>query len=224
MAEDGVEWRHVPLIDATPENFAPFGTLLGDVVGSDRASSFYSSVRVANPATNFAADDSDGHLIVLCYQPRPFEVKFMERHYKHTQVFIPLEGKPLVGFFAPANDKEEPDLDKVVALRFDGSAGFCMNKGTWHEQPFPVEANTKAICFLRKETMTELKPPFADMSTGECHGNDIDKLNIKDRRNVMFKTDPPNTLSAKVSISCTSWPLVALMGVALLMGVSMARR
>lgn len=194
MAADGMQTRHVPLLDATPENFAPYGTLLGDVAGSANASQHYAAVRVCDSSKNFEVDDADGYFVVLVYQPRPFEMKFMERHYKHTQVFAPLEGKPLVGFFAPANDREEPDLDKVVALRFSGSAGFVMHKGVWHEQPFPVVADTKAICFLRRETMRELKP--TDASTGECHGNDIDKLNIQGRHKLLFTTKVPRDTSS----------------------------
>merc|ERR1719197_1963712 len=106
-------------------------------------------------------------MIVISYEPRPLECEFLERHYKHTQVFIPLAGKPLVGFFAPPNDGPEPDLSKVVALRFNGSAGFIMHKGTWHEQPNPLVPHTKAICVLRGETIRELKPVSGSR---ECHG------------------------------------------------------
>ena len=176
--------RTIPLIDATPENFAPYGTILGD--SSSSGSQHYKAVRVCKPAHNFSSDE-DTCVIVLCYEPRPFEVKFMERHYKHTQTFIPLEGKPLIGFFAPPNDKSEPDLDQIVALRFDGSAGFVMHKGTWHEQPFPELSGTKAVCVLRNETVRELKP----VENGECHGNDIDKLNLLHRHNLIVTTQPP---------------------------------
>jgi len=183
-----LERREIPLLDATPENFAPFGTILGagpsPKASADSGAQRYAALRVSNPSANFTSDD-DTCMIVISYNPRAFECEFMERHYKHTQVFIPLGGKPLVGFFAPPNDSEEPDLDKVVALRFDGSAGFVMHKGTWHEQPFPIEPETNAICVLRKETVRELKPV---PGSRECHGQDIDKLDLKERHNMIFTT------------------------------------
>jgi len=195
-----VERRSVPIIDATPENFAPYGTILGDTTASvGNTSNHYAEVRVANPSKNFSSDE-DTCVLVLCYEPRPFECKFLERHYKHTQTFIPLQGKPLVGFFAPPNDKEEPDLDEAVCFRFDGSAGFVMHKGTWHEQPFPIVPGSKAVCILRNETVRELKPTNAE--TRECHGQDIDKLNLEARFNVVLTTDPGPAPSAKFWRSC----------------------
>ena len=47
-------------------------------------------------------------------------------------------------------------------------------------------AGTKAVCVLRNETVKELKP--TDPATGECHGNDIDKINVKARHGVVFTT------------------------------------
>ena len=190
--------REVPVVVATPENFKAFGTLLGDTGGAASGSRHYKAVRVCNPSTNFASDE-DTCVLVLCYEPRPMECKFLERHYKHTQTFIPLEGKPLVGFFAPANEEEEPDLDQVVCFVFDGSAGFVMHKGVWHEQPFPLEAQTKAVCVLRNETVRELKP--TDEVTHECHGQDIDKLNLEARHNLIFTTDA--AAAAALLPSCT---------------------
>lgn len=179
--------RALPVVTATPENFAQYGTILGDPSPTSTQSSaanHYAAVRVCNPSTNFKSDE-DTHVLVLVYEPRPFHCRFLERHYKHTQTFIPLEGKPLIGFFAPPNDKdEEPDLDKVVCFKFEGNAGFVMHFGTWHEQPFPIEPSTKAVCILRNETIRELKPTNAE--TRECHGNDIDKLNLEARHNLIF--------------------------------------
>ena len=48
--------RRIPVVTATPENFAPFGTLLGDTSTSS-TSTHYQAVRVVNPSTNFASDE-----------------------------------------------------------------------------------------------------------------------------------------------------------------------
>lgn len=188
-ANSSVQIREIPLLEATKENFAPFGTILGEektteADGKASGATRYASLRSFDPSPNFSSDE-DTCLSLIRYEPRPLECEFMERHYKHTQVFIPLEGKSLIGFFAPPNDAEEPDLEKIVALRFDGSAGFVMHKGTWHEQPFPELPGTKAVVILRNETKRELKPV---PGTRECHGEDIDKLDLKARHNVIFTT------------------------------------
>eukprot|EP01062_Namystynia_karyoxenos_P009672 TRINITY_DN13418_c0_g1_i1.p1 TRINITY_DN13418_c0_g1~~TRINITY_DN13418_c0_g1_i1.p1 ORF type:complete len:216 (+),score=65.26 TRINITY_DN13418_c0_g1_i1:77-649(+) len=182
------ERRVLRVKDATPENFAKYGTLLR-ATESGLGSSNYQATRVCNPATNFKCDDDDGAMLVLEYNPRPLEVRYLERHYKHTQAFIPLNGKPLVGVFAPPTAGPEPRLSECEALRFDGTAGFVMHKGVWHEQPFPLLPLTQAVCFLRNETVRELRLG-RDNRNGECHGHDIDKLNIEERFGVVFDIDP----------------------------------
>lgn len=180
-----MERRVLKVRDVTAENFAPYGTLLGAVGQKGVSTGNYAATRVFNPSPNFRCDDGDGAMVVLAYEPRPMEVRFLERHYRHTQVFIPLGGKPLIGVFSPPTATDRPELSACEALRFDGSAGFVMNKGVWHEQPFPLQSGTHAICFLRNETVRELRLAGPD-SKGECHGNDIDKLNIAERYGVVF--------------------------------------
>ena len=36
-------------------------------------------------------------------------------------------------------DDDLPDLDHVKAYYFDGSSGFAMHRGTWHEFPFAID-------------------------------------------------------------------------------------
>ena len=59
--------RVIPLINANKENFAAFGTILGDDMSdSGTASEQYASVRVCNPSKNFASDE-DTCILLLCY-------------------------------------------------------------------------------------------------------------------------------------------------------------
>lgn len=58
-------------------------------------------------------------LTVATVDRRDLRVRWMERHFKHTQTFIPLGGKPFIVVLAPPNDKELPDLDQVRAFLFD---------------------------------------------------------------------------------------------------------
>ena len=142
-------------------------------------------------------DGTIQHRIEICITL--IDMQSFRKSARKARDHTALLSKPLVGFFAPANEEEEPDLDQVVCFVFDGSAGFVMHKGVWHEQPFPLEAQTKAVCVLRNETVRELKP--TDEVTHECHGQDIDKLNLEARHNLIFTTDA--AAAAALLPSCT---------------------
>jgi ureidoglycolate lyase len=78
-----------------------------------------------------------------------------------------------------------PDLDAVEAFLFDGSAGFNMKIGTWHEFPFAIEDGTDVVVILRNETNRNLR----DVEDGEAHGPDVDKKNLQRRFGVVFEVE-----------------------------------
>ena len=168
--------RTITVEPATRETLAPFG----DIVSVDKGmahlpSPFYDGkVRVFRPA-GFTTD-SDAEIAVALVDRRPLTVEFMERHFKHTQMFVPLEGKPFVAVLAPPNDKDLPDLDEARAFLFDGSGGFSMHIGTWHEFPFALVDDTQFVVLLRNETTTALRRE--NVIEGEGVGPDLDKKNI----------------------------------------------
>ena len=170
---------------ATPEGLAPFGQILGNTGATEmHAPEFYEGkVRVCNPV-DFKSDD-DTTLTLATIDRRPFEARYMEQHFKHTQTFIPLGGKPFVVVLAPPNGKDVPDLDAVEAFLFDGSAGFNMKIGTWHEFPFAIEDGTDVVVILRNETNRNLR----DVEDGEAHGPDVDKKNLQRRFGVVFEVE-----------------------------------
>ncbi len=168
---------------ATPEALAPFGQILGSAANVEtNAPGFYEGkVRTCNPV-DFQSDD-DTALTLATIDRRPLEVRYMEQHFKHTQTFIPLGGKPFVAVLAPPNGKDVPDLDSVEAFLFDGSAGFNMKIGTWHEFPFALEDGTDVVVILRNETNRNLQV----VENGEAHGPDVDKKDLQRRFGVVFE-------------------------------------
>ena len=146
-----METKYIQVEDATAEKLAAFGDVVAVTPDmTNLPSPFYDNkVRIFKPAT-FTIDD-DGEVAVTVIDRRPFQVRWMERHYKHTQMFIPLAGRPFVAIMAPPNDDDLPDLDQARAFLFDGSAGFAMHIGTWHEFPFPLIDGTQLVVVLRKE-------------------------------------------------------------------------
>jgi ureidoglycolate lyase len=174
--------RMIALKPATAAALAPYGRMLGRGSGVKPSDSGYygGHVAISKPVT--FQSDSDTCLSLATIQPRPFELEHIERHYKHTQTFIPLGGKPFIAVFGAPTEGREPDFDKLEAFRFDGTDGFCMHIGTWHEFPFALEPDTDVIVVLRNETNRNLLAKDG----GEAHGDDLSKLNVLQRTGAVF--------------------------------------
>jgi ureidoglycolate lyase len=177
----------LPLQPATAEALAPFGAIIGSASGvKPVAVDFYKgAVSMSYPA-RFECDHPV-KITLANVEPRAGEVRYMERHAQHTQAFIPLAGKPFIAVMAPPSDGDLPDLAQVRAFRFDGSAGFAMHRGTWHEFPFAVEADTQIIVLLSSQTGYDLHAK--DEVTQEAHGPDLDKKDIRARTGRLFRFD-----------------------------------
>jgi len=126
--------------------------------------------------------DEETMLTLASVDRREMQVQWMERHFKHTQTFIPLEGRPFVVVLAPPTEGDLPDLGQARALLFDGSSGFTMKVGTWHEFPFALVDQSNVIVILRRETTQNLMPD--NVVDGEAHGPDLDKKNLVARTGV----------------------------------------
>jgi ureidoglycolate lyase len=167
----------LPLISALDIDISPFGVLLGvtDPHAMAKTDYYHGAVRLLKPG-QFQSDD-DTALSIARVDPRANEVIWMERHFKHTQAFLPLGGKGYVVVAAPPNDAELPDIDQVMAIQFPGNMGFMMHVGTWHEFPFALEPATDVVVILRNETNRDLK----QLKNAEAQGEDLQKRNIRAR-------------------------------------------
>lgn len=172
---------------ATPKALKPYGDVLGfDPDTPPLPIEFYDGKAKVRRVVNFVSDGQT-EMPVVTLQPRPLEVRWMERHFKHTQAFISLGSKPFIGVFAPPNDKETPDVDRVEAFLFDGNAGFVMHVGTWHEFPFAVLDDTNLVVILRKEATEGLYKD--NVLQNEAHGPDLDKKDLQARFGITFKIE-----------------------------------
>jgi ureidoglycolate lyase len=111
----------LPVLQMTREAFAPYGVLL-DSRGSVEVD-FGLGVPCLTGATA---------------EPRPFRFDFMARHRHTMQVFSPLAGSQAIICVAPANGREAPDVEQVVAFRVEGRLPYAYFRGTWHTPPFPL--------------------------------------------------------------------------------------
>jgi ureidoglycolate lyase len=175
MPDTSRERHYLSLEDATPAAVAPFGWMLASRADIQaRPLNFYPGELRA--PTGFVSDDQT-EMTIVRLKRRPLEVTYLERHFKHTQTFVPLAGKPFVMVLAPPCEGELPPLESLRAFRFDGAAGFCMKLGCWHEFPFVLEDDTDMVIVLRKETYKNLQNVVGD----EAYGEDLDKKNLRRR-------------------------------------------
>ncbi len=119
-----MERRAIPVVDARTADLAALGQVIGvPERAPPRLSAFYGeAVKLWSPAT--FVSDADTTFTIARISPRPNEVIYLERHFKHTQAFIPLGGKPFVAVMAPPTQNGLPDPGAVKAYRFAGDAGF----------------------------------------------------------------------------------------------------
>ncbi len=185
MDGSSFERRTLEVKTATPEALAPYGKVLGPGTGAPAGISDFYEGKVAISAPVDFVSDGDTSLSLATLQPRTFELKYIERHFKHTQTFIPLGSKPFIAVFGAPTDGEMPDLDALEAFRFDGLSGFTMHIGTWHEFPFAIEADTNIVVILRNETTRNLSSD--NVENNEAHGPDLDKKNLGQRAGIIFE-------------------------------------
>lgn len=165
------------LEQATTENIAPFGELLAFGRGRPVARTRFYDDAVELMEKPAFSSDADTCLSLARVHPRPLEVIWMERHFKHTQAFIPLNAKPWCAVLAPPTASDLPDLAQARAFHFAGDCGLLMHVGTWHEFPFALEVTADMVVVLRNETNRNLEA----ISDGEAVGGDLEKRHIAKR-------------------------------------------
>lgn len=166
---------------ADETNFAPFGRLIRPDESAGRGTRFYDDAVSVWDIPGVVTDE-EATISVARTRPRPMSVIWMERHFKHTQCFMPVNGAPFHLVVAPPNDANVPDIDQVRAFTFDGKAGVLLHLGTWHEFPFAIERDADIAVFLRRETNANLEA----FENGEAIGGDLEKRNIQTRLGVEF--------------------------------------
>lgn len=180
-----IEVRKIPVEKATRENLKGLGELI-NIEPDDKTleTAFYEgSVRVYSPCSFIS--DEDTELTLASLDRRPLKVRWLERHFKHTQTFFPFSGRPFIAVLAPPTPGDLPDPESVRAFLFDGMGGFMMNIGTWHEFPFALVDDTRLVVILRKEASRNLMKDAA--SGGEAHGPDLDKKDMVKRLGLEFE-------------------------------------
>lgn len=176
-------FRDLPVEVATPLSILPYGNLIAaEGAGAPRTGSFYrDAVELWSPGQ--FQSDGDTCLSLARVHPRPREVIWMERHFKHTQTFLPLGGAPFIVILGEPTAGNAPNPEQVRAFRFAGNAGLMMRIGTWHEFPFAIDGSADIVVILRNETNRDLEVRDND----EALGGDLEKRNIRARLGLTFR-------------------------------------
>ncbi len=185
--DSNIETRVLKARPATAQALKPYGEILGpDPNVAPLPIEFYDGKAKVRRVVNFVSDQQT-EMPVVTLDRRPFEVRWMERHPKHTQAFISLGSKPFVVVFAPPNEAEAPDIDKAEAFLFDGQAGFVMLQNTWHEFPFALLDDTNLVVILRKEATDGLIKD--NVIQDEATSPDLIKRDLLARFGVTFRIE-----------------------------------
>jgi len=170
-------FRGLVVEPVTRETFAPYGALVGvdEAVGSRTGQFYGDKVELWAPG-GFVSDDQTVLSVARIHARIP-QVIWMERHFKHTQTFIPLRGGAFIAVLGAPTETQHPDPATVRAFHFDGSCGAQLHVGTWHEFPFPAEDVAEIVVILRKETQANLEIK----ENNEAIGDDLEKRNLQAR-------------------------------------------
>lgn len=165
---------------ATVESIKAFGSLVGSQDGVEKFMAFEGTQIFKVP---FDLKE-DSELIVCKVDRRPMTLSIMERHFKHTQTFIPMDGKPFIMVLAPNTEGPLPDPALLRAFLFKDVTGIAMHLGVWHEFPFVLEDATQfAVVLSSQSHHSDLKDPPYEWD-GE--GADLERRNLHAREGYDF--------------------------------------
>ena len=174
-----LETRTIKVETATPEELAPFGVVLGRNENVEPLPiNLYDGTVKVRRLGKFISDETT-EMPVCTVQRRPLVATHLERHLKHTQTFVSLGAKPFVMLLSLPTDGELPNIDEVRAFLFDGSAGFMLNIGTWHEFPFVLVDDTDLLTILRPEATDGLT--IDNVAGNEAVSPDLEKRDMAAR-------------------------------------------
>ena len=186
---------NVPVVRATPENFAPYGLYLGsEVPESGLSIPFYKGEVQEGHNFKFEYRDQAVMRSAKIGRRNP-QLKWLERHLNLTQLFVPLGRSGYVMVLAPANHAEGrdlPDLEQMKAFVFEPGVGILLHLGTWHDFPFPVGDSVTVLTANSAEVVRALAacPDPREM----LHEGDVYKIDLTARTGRRVVVDIPEAV------------------------------
>ena len=170
----------VPLLDATPENLAEYGVMIGEAVHRPGLSiPFYKRTVEEGQNIDF---EYTGRAVVRTARisPRSSEVTWLERHLNMTQIFVGLGSIPFAMVLGKPNQgsgENVPRLEDVRAFRIPAGQGVMIHAGTWHDFPMSIGDPVTVMTMNSDEVVTALANAQAadEMDDGDVYKIDIQR-------------------------------------------------
>jgi ureidoglycolate lyase len=120
----------LPVLDVTPEAFAPFGTVIAPKEDGTPFSDADGKLDLSRGTPRFYA---------MRLPARGLTVKQITRHTRVTQTLASAGGHPWFIAVAPPSklddETAEPAIQDIKAFRIPGDYAIMLYKGTWHAGP-----------------------------------------------------------------------------------------
>jgi len=168
----------IQIEDATPDTIRPYGVFVGS---ADTTRTF-----AAWPGTTVFGEypikvETGGEILLVQTGAKsfPHKIAIIERHFQHTQTYLPFNGKPFVMILGTETEDGAPVLDKLRAFRFDGQAGIILAEQVWHDFPYAIEDDTQfAVVLSNISHINDLTEPLHPM---EAEGPDLERRSVQAR-------------------------------------------
>lgn len=170
----------VQLLDATPENLAEYGVMIGEAVHRPGLSiPFYKGSVEEGQNLDF---EYTGRAVVRTARisPRSSEVTWLERHLNMTQIFVGLGSIPFAMVLGKPNQgsgENIPRLEDVRVFRIPAGQGVMIHAGTWHDFPMSIGDPVTVMTMNSDEVVTALANAQAadEMDDGDVYKIDIQR-------------------------------------------------
>lgn len=179
---DGREIFTITPEPLTPEAFERFGTIIGVREEYRLPIKNYSGLQSYRPGPLLA--DTEVEWLVARIGFREPNLRFLERHAKLAQAFIPLGGVGFVSVLAPPDAElvdGVPAFEEIRAFRVPGNLGIQIHQNTWHEPPFSAGEPLDAVITSHRTLTEALGSQLDERQEIARAPEDVDKRNITER-------------------------------------------
>ena len=172
---------NVPVLDATPENLAEYGVMIGEAVHRPGLSiPFYKGSVEEGQNLDF---EYTGRAVIRTARisHRSPEITWLERHLNMTQIFVGLGSSPFAMVLGKPNQgsgENIPRLEEVRAFRIPAGQGVMIHLGTWHDFPMSIGDPVTVMTMNSDEVVTALANA---RSADEMDDGDVYKIDIHRR-------------------------------------------
>jgi len=169
---------------ATPASVAPYGAFIGTDLSRPPFAE-WPGVTVYGKVPITVGSGGEILHVRMNAAVFPARIAILERHFAHTQTYLPANGRPFVMVLGEEVEDALPKFSALRAFLFQDGAGIAMHPGIWHEFPLALEDDTRFTVILREESHINLieAPPYP----WDARGPDLERFDITPRANLFVQ-------------------------------------